>query len=95
MPSTSYSTAGGDQGDLGFHELRDAGRGVQGDRGPDPADAVLGHAMTVQEPAGLIGAVHLEAPAAAAELLVEPQVVEHRPDVDQFGVEAEAPVAAL
>ena len=51
--------------DLGFHELRDAGRGVQGDGGPDPADAVLGHAVALQEAAGFVGAVHLEAPAAA------------------------------
>src|ERR1700751_3858979 len=85
----------GDQGDLGFHELRDARRVVQRDGGPYPADAVLGHAMAVQEAAGLIGAVHLETPAAAAELLVQAEVVEHRPYVQQFGVEAEIPVAAL
>ena len=43
---------GGDQGDLGFHELRDAGCGVQGDGRPHPADAVLGHALALQEAAG-------------------------------------------
>src|ERR1700734_98790 len=45
--------------------------------------------------AGLVGAVHLEAAAAIAELCVQAEVVEHRPDVQQFGVEAEAAVAAL
>jgi len=44
---------------------------------------------------GFVGAVHLEAPAAAAELLVQAEVVEHRPDVQQFRVETEIPVSAL
>lgn len=46
------------------------------------------------EAAGLVGAVHLEAPAAAAELLVQAEVVEHRPEVQQFGIIAELAVAA-
>jgi precorrin-6B methylase 2 len=68
---------------------------VQGDGGPDPADAVLGHAVALEEAAGLVSAIHLESPAAAAKLLVQAQVVEHRPDVHQFRVEAETAVAAL
>ncbi len=61
---------------------------MQRDGGPYPADAVLGHAVALQEAAGFVGAVHLELPAAVAELLVQAEVVEHRPDVQQFRVEA-------
>ncbi|WP_305783718.1 hypothetical protein [Symbioplanes lichenis] len=50
-----------DQGDLGFEERGDAGRGVQGDREPHAADAVLGHAARLQEAPGLVRAVDLEA----------------------------------
>src|SRR3954469_24618215 len=85
----------GDQAHLGFHELRDAGRGVQGNGGPHPADAVLGHAVPLQEAPGLVCTVHLEAPAAATELLIQTQVVEHRSDVQQFRVETEPAVSAL
>src|SRR5882757_694764 len=83
------------QCDLWLHELRDTWRGVQGDGRPDPADAVLGHAVALQEPAGFVGAVQLEAPAAATELLVQAEIMEHRPDVEEFGVEAPASVATL
>ncbi|GAB3880381.1 hypothetical protein GCM10027612_07890 [Microbispora bryophytorum subsp. camponoti] len=79
----------GDQRHLRLHELGDAGGGVQGDRRPHPADAVFGHTALLQEAAGGIGAVHLEAPSAAAMLLVEPQVVEHRADVEQLRVETQ------
>jgi hypothetical protein len=51
--------------------------------------------VAVQEAAGLVGAVHLEAAAAVAELLVQAEVVEHRPEIEQFGIVAEAAVAAL
>ena len=40
---------GGDQRDLGFHELRDTRAGVQGDGRPHAPDAVLGDAVTLQE----------------------------------------------
>ena len=68
---------------------------MQGDGRPHPADAVLGHAVALQEAARFAGTVHLEAPATAAELGVQAQVVEHRPDVQEFRVEAEPPVPAL
>ena len=51
--------------------------------------------MALEEAAGLVSAVDLEASAAVAELAVQAQVVEQRPDVEQFRVEAEIPVAAL
>jgi hypothetical protein len=51
--------------------------------------------VALQEAASLVGALHLEATAAAAELLVRAEVVEQCPDVQQFRVEAEAAVAAL
>ena len=51
--------------------------------------------MALQELARLVGAVHLEPPTAPAELLVEAEIVEHRPDVEQFRIEAQAAVAAL
>jgi hypothetical protein len=66
-----------------------------GDARPHPADAVLGHAMALQEAPGLVGTVHLEAPAAAAVLRVQAQVVEHGPDVQQLRAEAEPSVPAL
>src|SRR5437868_364179 len=40
---------GGDQRDLGFHELRDTRAGVQGDGRPHAPDAVLGDALALQE----------------------------------------------
>ena len=87
--------ARGHQGDLGLHELGDARGRVQGDGSPDPADAVLGDSTGIEEPPGLVGAVHFEAPAVAAELLVQPEVVEHRADVEQLRVEAQSPLATL
>src|SRR6202171_1955004 len=86
---------GGDQRDLGFHELRDTRAGVQGDGRPHASDAVLGDAVALQELARLVSAVHLEPSPARAELLVETQIVKHRPNVEQFRVEAQAAVAAL
>ncbi len=44
--------------------------------------------LDVAEGPGLLGAVHLEAPAAVAVLRVQAEVLEHRPDVQQFGVGA-------
>src|SRR5690606_29540606 len=85
--------AGGDQGDLGLHVLRDAGGGVQRDRGPHPAHAVFGDAVRAEEGAGLVGAVDLEAAAAAVEPLAEAEVVEHRADVEQLGVVVQAAAA--
>src|SRR5438128_1925311 len=86
---------GGDQRDLGFHELRDARAGVQGDGRPHAPDAVLGDAVALQELARLVSAVHLEPSPARAELLVETQIVKHRPNVEQLRIEAQAAVAAL
>src|SRR5438270_13757792 len=87
--------ARGDQGDLGLHELGDARGRVKGDGGPDPADAVLGDSVSMEELPGLVGAVDLEAPAVATELLVQPDVVEHCADVEQLRVEAQSPLATL
>src|SRR6266851_1872603 len=53
--------ARGEERDDGMHVLRDAGCRVQRDRGPHRLDVALGDAMTPQEIAGGVGAVHLEA----------------------------------
>lgn len=47
------------------------------------------------EASRLIGAVDLEPPTAGAELGVQGQVVEHRSEVQQLGVPAQAAVAPL
>jgi hypothetical protein len=68
---------------------------VQRDGGPHATDAVLGHAVGREEFPGLLRAVDLEATAAVVEPVTEPQIMEHGADVEQFGVEAQVPVAAL
>src|ERR1700733_3931314 len=87
--------AGGDEGDFGFHELGDGWGRVQGDGGPDAADAVFGDGVAAQEVAGLVGAADLEAAAGVAVFGVEAEVVEHGADVEKLGVVAEVAVAAL
>ena len=87
--------SGGDQRDLWFHELRDSGCGVQSNGGPHASDTVLRYAVALQKPTRFVGAVHLEPPPVRAEFLVETEIVEHRPNVEQFRIEAQAAVAAL
>jgi hypothetical protein len=67
---------------------------MQGDGRPDPVGGLAGDAVGVQEGAGLVGAFELEALVGAAQALGEPQVVEHRADVQQFGVEGQPQVPA-
>src|SRR5438105_7590729 len=64
---------GGDQRDLGFHELRDTRAGVQGDGRPHAPDAVLGEGVALQELARLVSAAHLEPSSARTGLRVETQ----------------------
>src|SRR5216683_2970329 len=87
--------SGCDQCDLGFHELRDSRCGVQSNRGPHAPDAVLGDAVALQELARLVSAVHLEPSPIGAERLAKADIVEHRTDVEQLRIEAQAAVAAL
>src|SRR5207245_1435361 len=87
--------SGGDQRDLGFHELRDSGRGVQSNGGPNAPDAVLRYAVALQKPARLVSTVHLEPPPVRAEPLAEAEIMEHCSDVEQFRIPAQAAVVAL
>ena len=86
--------AGGDERDDGMHVLRDAGRRVQRDRGPDRLDVALGDAMASEEVTGSIGAVDLETLIRARMLGGEAHVVEHRAGVEELGIEAEAAALA-
>ncbi len=81
--------APGDQGDLGRHVQRYLRGGVQGDRRPHPVGRLAGDAVGVQEPPCLLGAVDLEPPVGAGEAPGQSEVVEHRPDVEQLGVEVQ------
>lgn len=68
---------------------------MQRDGRPHPADAVVRNAAAPQEAAGLVSAIHFKAAAAFAVFLVQAQVMEHRPDIQQLGVPAQATVATL
>lgn len=68
---------------------------MQGDGGPDPADAVVGHAVALQEPTRMVCALHLEAAGGVEVLSVQADVVEHRSDVEQLGVVTEPSVTGL
>jgi hypothetical protein len=73
-----------------MHVLRDAGRRVQGDRGPYGVDICLRDPMPLQEIPRRIGAVDLEAFIAAALRLGQTHVMEHRTRIEQFRIEFRA-----
>lgn len=64
--------------------------GVQGDRRPYAVGGLTGDAVRVQKLPRLVGTVDLETLVGATEFLGQPEVVEHRPDVQQFGIELDA-----
>jgi hypothetical protein len=70
------------------HVLRDAGRRVQGDRGPDRFDILLRDAVASQEVTGDIRAANFEPLIRAAVLMGQAHVVEHRACIQQFGIES-------
>src|SRR5204863_6517060 len=71
-----HLNAGGDECNDGMHELRNAGRRVQRDRGPDCLDVSLVNAMAPQEVTSRICTIHLEALICAGVLRGEARVVE-------------------
>src|SRR5260370_6627290 len=76
------------------HVLRNAGRGVKRDRGPDGVDVRWGYAVVAEKVTGRIRAVDLEALGSTAVLGCETDVMEHRAGVEKLGVEAQAAVSA-
>ena len=82
--------AQGHQPHLGLLVARDLGCRVQGDRLPDGHHALLGQAVALQERAGGVGPVDLEALVLGAVALDEPDVVEHGADVEELGVIVQA-----
>ena len=82
--------ARGDQRDHRMHVLRNAGRGVQRDRGPHRVDILLRYAVAAQEVSRGVGAVDLEALVGAAVPMRQPHVVEHRAGIEQLGIERQA-----
>ena len=87
--------AQGHEPHLGLLVARDLRRRVQGDRLPDGHDALLGQAVALQEGAGGVGPVDLEALVLGAVALDEPDVVEHRADVEQLRVVVQAELLTL
>ena len=83
------------QADLGLLVAGDLGRGVQGDGLPHGHDVLLGQAVALQERAGGVGAVDLEALVLGAVTGDEAEVVEHRADVEQLRVVVQAQLLAL
>src|ERR1700730_12152377 len=79
---------GSDERDDRMHVLRDAGCGVQRNRGPHRLDVPLGDAMAAEEVTGTIGAVNLEALVRACLLGGKAHVVEHGAGVKQLWIEA-------
>ncbi len=77
-----------------MHVLRDAGRGVQGDRRPDRFDILLMDSVASQEVTGGICAVNLEAFLRGAVLMRQAHVVEHRACIKQFGIESQSATLA-
>ncbi|PAV92690.1 hypothetical protein WR25_09954 [Diploscapter pachys] len=85
--------ASGDQRDQRVHVLGDTRRGVQGNGRPDPFDIALVDTVLLQEVAGGVGAIDLEAAAVAAVGVGQAHVVEHAAAVQQLCVifQAQAP----
>ena len=77
-----------------MHVLRDAGRRVQGDRGPDRFDLLLRDAVASQEVTGGIRAVNFEALIRAAVLIGQAHIMEHRACIKQFGIESQSATLA-
>ena len=77
-----------------MHVLRDARRGVQGDRSPDRFDVVLRDAAASQGVAGGVRAVDFEAFLRAAVLVGQAHVVKHRAGIEQFRIEPETAALA-
>jgi hypothetical protein len=82
--------ARGDQGDDGVHVLGDSRGGVEGDCGPDILDIGLGQVVLLEEGAGGVGSVDLEALVGRAVAGDEAEVVKHGSGVEQLAVEFEA-----
>src|SRR3982074_1743059 len=82
--------SGRDQSDLGSHELGNARSGMQCDARPYTGRGVLGDAVGGEEPARLVGPGDRETLFLGALPVGEAEVVEHRADVEQFGVRAQA-----
>jgi hypothetical protein len=68
----------------GVHVLRNAGGGVERDRGPDGFDVCLGNPVAAEKVAGRIGAVDLEALGGAAVLVPTANIIRLMID-DEFG----------
>ena len=83
-----------DQGDDGVHMLRNSGRGVQGNRGPNGVDLGLGNAVATQEVARDIRAIDLESLVRAAVSRHQSHVVEHGAGIEQFRIELQSAMPA-
>lgn len=59
---------------------------MQRDARPDLVRRLAGDAVFTQEATSLVGGVNLEALVGSAVLVREPEIVEHRPDVQQLGI---------
>ncbi len=82
--------AGGHQGDDRPLVPGDARRGMQGDGVPDVVDIAFGNPVGAEEIGGGIGAVDLETLGRAGIGRLQPHVVEHRPDIEQFRIDHQA-----
>ena len=82
--------ARGHQRDLRLHELGDARGGVQGDGGPHPSDAVLRYWWACRKRRASSALSTSKRRPLRVEGFVQAEVVEHRADVEQLGVEAES-----
>jgi hypothetical protein len=80
----------GHESHLRLHVVRHLPGGVQRDRFPDPHDVLLGQAVPLEEGAGGVRPVDLEALVLRAMALEQADIVEHRADVEQLGVVADA-----
>ena len=84
-----------DQPHLRPHVVRDLGRRVQCDRLPHGHHLLLGQAVALEEQARGVGPVDLETLVRGAVTFEQADVVEHRADVEQFGVVVEAELLSL
>ena len=77
-----------------MHVLRDAGRRVQRDRGPDRLNVALGYAMAPEKVASGVGAVDLETLIRASVLRGKAHVVEHGAGIEELGIKTETAALA-